>query len=153
MTDKVKGLLVDDVEENLRALEAALATMTHDMRTPLSVVHTTTSMLLNPKYQLSPEQVREQLERIRRNAELMNRMMGDLADMTTLRSGKLSINVKPVVVNEVLGEAVTAFEKPASENGQVLRYDGSTAALRADADRARLLQLFQNLLGNALKAS
>src|SRR5678810_994172 len=44
----------------VRAREDVLAIVSHDMRTPLSVVHTTASMLLNPKYKLTPEQVREQ---------------------------------------------------------------------------------------------
>lgn len=55
-----------------------LTKVAHDLRTPLSVVRTTTSLLLNPKYQLTPEQVREQLERIQRNADLMNRMLSEL---------------------------------------------------------------------------
>jgi signal transduction histidine kinase len=121
------------------------------MRTPLAVVHTTTSMLLNPKYNLTPEQIREQHERIRRNVDLMNRMIGDLMDMVNLRAGKLSINPKPLVVNDALREAVTAHEGPAREKGLALTYDSGTDVMRAEADRARLMQLFQNLIGNAVK--
>lgn len=135
----------------VRAREDVLAIVSHDMRTPLSVVHTTASMLLNPKYQLSPQQVREQHERIKRNVELMNRMIGDLMDMANLRSGTLSIDPKPMVINDVLREAVTAHEAPARDKGLTLSYDAGTDVMRADADRARLMQLFQNLLGNAVK--
>ena len=71
-----------DLARALRAREDVLAIVSHDMRTPLAVVHTTTSMLLNPKYKLGPEQIREQHERIRRNVDLMNRMIGDL--LTTI---------------------------------------------------------------------
>jgi signal transduction histidine kinase len=135
----------------VQAREDVLAIVSHDMRTPLAVVHTTTSMLLNPKYNLSPAQVREQHERIRRNVDLMNRMIGDLMDMVHLRSGTLSINPKPTVVNEVLREAVTALEAPARDKGLQMSYDAGTDVMRAEADRARLMQLFQNLLGNAVK--
>ena len=79
----------------LRAREDVLAIVSHDLRTPLSVIHTTASMLLNPKYQFTPQQVREQHERIRRNVELMNRMIGDLIDLANLRAGKLSIDLGP----------------------------------------------------------
>ncbi len=139
------------LKQAVQAREDVLAIVSHDMRTPLSVVHTTTSMLLNPKYKLTPEQVREQHERIRRNVDLMNRMIGDLMDMVHLRSGKLSINPKPIVVNDVLREAVTAHESPVRDKGLELKYDGGTDVMNADADRARLMQLFQNLLGNAVK--
>lgn len=135
----------------VRAREDVLAIVSHDMRTPLSVVHTTASMLLNPKYQFTPQQIREQHERIKRNVELMNRMIGDLMDMANLRAGKLSIDPRPIVINDVLREAVTAHESPARDKGLTLHYDAGTDVMPADADRARLMQLFQNLLGNAVK--
>ena len=141
----------EELRQAVQAREDVLAIVSHDMRTPLSVVHTTTSMLLNPKYKLTPEQVREQHERIRRNVDLMNRMIGDLMDMVHLRSGKLSINPKPIIVNDVLREAVAAHEQPAREKGLELNYDAGTDVMTGAADRARLMQLFQNLLGNAVK--
>jgi K+-sensing histidine kinase KdpD len=70
------GTVMDEKPKNL---EAALAKMAHDLRTPLAVVHTTTNMLLNPKYQFNEAQVREQHERIQRNVEVMNRLIGELS--------------------------------------------------------------------------
>ena len=135
----------------VRAREDVLAIVSHDLRTPLSVVHTTASMLLNPKYQLTPQQIREQHERIKRNVELMNRMIGDLMDMASLRAGTLSIDAKPTVINDVLREAVTVHEAPAREKGLTLIYENNSDTMNAEADRARLMQLFQNLIGNAVK--
>jgi signal transduction histidine kinase len=135
----------------LRAREDVLAIVSHDMRTPLAVVHTTASMLLNPKYQLSPPQIREQHERIRRNVDLMNRMIGDLLDMASLRAGQLSIEPQPVIINEVLRDAVTAHELAARDKGISLGYDAGNDVMHAQADRARLMQLFQNLIGNSVK--
>ena|SRR5688572_17878260 len=135
----------------LRAREDVLAIVSHDLRTPLSVVSNTASMLLNPKYQLTPQQVREQHERIKRNVELMNRMIGDLLDMANLREGKLTIDPKPMVINDVLRDTVTAHEAAALEKGLTLNYEAGTDVMRTEADRARLTQLFQNLIGNAIK--
>ncbi len=137
--------------QEVRSREDVLAIVSHDLRTPLAVIHTTTSMLLNPKYNLTPEQVREQHLRIRRNVEQMNRMIGDLMDIVNLRSGQLSINPSNVVVNEILREVVAVHEAPAREKGLELDYDPGTDVMRAEADRARLMQLFQNLVGNAVK--
>ena len=58
-----------------------MSKMAHDLRTPLAVVHTTTNMLLNPKYKFSDEQVREQHERIQRNVEVMDRLIGQLSEL------------------------------------------------------------------------
>lgn len=69
------------MDDPSNGLEAVLAKMAHDLRTPLAVVHTTTNMLLNPKYQFTESQVREQHERIQRNVEVLNRLVDDLAGL------------------------------------------------------------------------
>jgi K+-sensing histidine kinase KdpD len=69
---------MDDKSKNL---DAVLAKMAHDLRTPLAVVQTTTNMLLNPKYQFTAVQVREQHERIQRNVEVLNRLISELSDL------------------------------------------------------------------------
>jgi K+-sensing histidine kinase KdpD len=75
------------MDDKTKNLEAALAKMAHDLRTPLAVVQTTTNMLLNPKYQFSEIQVREQHERIQRNVEVMNRLIGELSELAKAASG------------------------------------------------------------------
>ena len=75
------------MDNNSNDLRDVLSKMAHDLRTPLAVVHTTTNMLLNPKYKLSDEQVREQHERIQRNVEVMNRLIGQLSELARLESG------------------------------------------------------------------
>jgi K+-sensing histidine kinase KdpD len=69
------------MDENSKDLRDVLSKMAHDLRTPLAVVHTTTNMLLNPKYKFSDQQVREQHERIQRNVEVLNRLVGELSDL------------------------------------------------------------------------
>jgi K+-sensing histidine kinase KdpD len=83
---------MDDKSKNL---EAVLTKMAHDLRTPLAVVHTTTNMLLNPKYKFTEVQVREQHERIQRNVELMNRLIGELAEFARTPSGPSSGDSTP----------------------------------------------------------
>ena len=73
------------MNDNLKDLQPVLAKMAHDLRTPLAVVHTTTNMLLNPKYQFNETQVREHHERIHRNVEILNRLIGELSELA--RSG------------------------------------------------------------------
>ena len=69
------------MDENSKDLRDVVSKMAHDLRTPLAVVHTTTNMLLNPKYKFSEEQVREQHERIQRNVEVMDRLIGQLSEL------------------------------------------------------------------------
>ena len=70
------------MDDKLKSLDAGIVKkMAHDLRTPLAVVHTTTNMLLNPKYKFTDAQVREQHERIQRNVEVMNRLIGELSQL------------------------------------------------------------------------
>ena len=76
------------MDEKLKGLEAVLAKMAHDLRTPLAVVHTTTNMLLNPKYKFSEDQVREQHQRIQRNVEVMDRLITQLSELARPAAGQ-----------------------------------------------------------------
>ena len=69
------------MDDKPQGLDAVLAKMAHDLRTPLAVVHTTTNMLLNPKYKFSEEQVREQHQRIQRNVEILDRLVSQLSEL------------------------------------------------------------------------
>jgi len=83
------------MDEKPKGLEAVLAKMAHDLRTPLAVVHTTTNMLLNPKYKFSEDQVREQHQRIQRNVEVMDRLITELSELARPESAQASGGSSP----------------------------------------------------------
>jgi K+-sensing histidine kinase KdpD len=87
------------MDEKLKGLEARLAKMAHDLRTPLAVVHTTTNMLLNPKYKFSEDQVREQHQRIQRNVEVMDRLITQLSDLAQPASGQATGDSAPARID------------------------------------------------------
>ncbi len=135
----------------VRIREDVLAMVTHDLRTPLAVIHASTTVFLDARYKPTPDQAREQHQRILRNVDLMNRMIGDLMDMVNLRSGRLSIKRRPESVQALMHESVLAHEAPAREKGLQLEYAAVGNDIQVDCDRARLVQVFSNLLGNAVK--
>ncbi|HEY4212979.1 MAG TPA: hybrid sensor histidine kinase/response regulator [Steroidobacteraceae bacterium] len=135
----------------VRIREDVLAMVTHDLRTPLAVIHASTTVFLNPRYQPTPEQAREQHQRVLRNVDLMNRMIGDLTDMVNLRSGRLSIQRRPEPMHPLIRESVAAHERGARDKGLSLDYVPAATDIQLNCDRARLVQVFSNLLGNAVK--
>jgi signal transduction histidine kinase len=126
-----------------------LGKLSHNLRTPLSVLHTTTSMLLNPKYQFTPEQQREQLERLRRNIELLNRMAGQLSDIVNLQ-GRPNSDPQPLDVNDALRETLAGLDATARDKGIALSSESGADGARVCADRLQLSQLLRHLLGGAL---
>ena len=87
------------MDEKTKGLEAVLAKMAHDLRTPLAVVHTTTNMLLNPKYKFTEDQVREQHLRIQRNVEVMDRLITELSEFARLASGQITGDSQPTRID------------------------------------------------------
>jgi signal transduction histidine kinase len=139
------------LEQSVRIRDDVLAIVSHDLRTPLGVIHASTSVFLDPRYQPTPTQAREQYLRILRNVDLMNRMIGDLLDMVNLRSGRLSMQWQTEPVRALVQESVAAYEKPAQEKGVRLELHPLAEEIQINCDRARLVQVFSNLLGNAVK--
>lgn len=136
-------------EEAERASEAKsqfLATLSHEMRTPLTPVLLHVS-LLEGRTDL-PDDVREDLASIRRNVELESMLISDLLDLTRIERGMLQLELRDIDVHQVLKAAVATCE----------REGGASIVMKLQAERhvvcgdsTRLQQIFWNLISNALK--
>ena len=141
----------DDAERAARARDEVLAIVSHDLRSPLNLVLTSSSFLLDVEA-LEP-QVRDQLELVRRAARRMNRLIGDLLDVSRVEAGLLAMERRPERVEPLVREACRLHEHPARAKGIEVRCDLGDDLPSVRADRDRVLQVFGNLLGNALKFS
>jgi PAS domain S-box-containing protein len=129
-----------------------LATLSHELRTPLTPV--LMSLADRAGDPALPAEVREDLAMIRRNVELEARLIDDLLDLTRVSRGKIELHTEVVDVHAVLKEALevcTANDTVRREIVVALEPDAEEH--HAHADRARLQQVFWNLINNALKFS
>ena len=125
--------------------------MTHDLRTPLASVIASVTSLLDADAELDPEDRRDLLETIRDEAERLDRLVGNLLDLTRLRAGALTPSKRPTAIDEVI-EGVLA--RLASVLGRhelniVLREDLPEVPI----DVVQIDQALTNLLENAAKYS
>src|SRR3712207_1604230 len=98
-----------------------------------------------------------------RNSQSLARLINDLLDMSAIISGKMRIERAPVPLAQVLAEAVEAARAEAARRGTGVRVELSLGGGADDGDegpppavsgdRTRLLQIFSNLLNNAVKFS
>src|SRR5512142_2415107 len=99
--------------EVLRATEklqtALLNSISHDLRTPLASITGVLSSLRMEDSFLDPEIRRELVETALGEAERLNRLVGNLLDMTRLESGTLRIALQPCDVQDVVGAALNAL--------------------------------------------
>jgi len=143
--------LVGEAQEALRAREDLLAIVSHDLRNPLGVVLASTALLL--KSNLPPdkqERARRQVEAIQRAGNRMNRLIRDLLDFASIQAGRLSVSKHPQEVAAMVDEVLEVTEPLAAAKAHKLVSDVAAGlAIRCDHDR--VIQLFSNLVGNAVK--
>ncbi|HEU4749147.1 MAG TPA: ATP-binding protein [Gemmatimonadaceae bacterium] len=141
--------LYDDAQRVIDAREEILRIVAHDLRNPLNTISMATSALLDmpgaDAGQKSPLRI------IRRSGERMNHLIQDLLSVTTIEAGRLSIAPRRLHVNELLHEAQEALEPIAREKSLTLSVDAAADLPPVRADSWRMLQVFSNLVGNAVK--
>jgi signal transduction histidine kinase len=132
-----------------RAREDVLGVVAHDLRNPLNLVSMTTQLLLEPD--LTPERRKSTVAINARAVARMNRLIGDLLDVVRMEAGHLSLDLGPCDVTRVLVETMEAFQPRAGEQGITLVLSPEPPNAIVQADEERVLQLIDNLVGNALK--
>ena len=138
-------------EQAVRARDAVLAIVSHDLRNPIHTI----SMAAAWELEVLPEgdtQHRKQWHIVRRSAERANRLIQDLLDVARIEAGQLSVEAAPSAAADLVAEAVELHASVAGDKGVELVQLATAADLPAVlADRERTLQVFGNLLGNAIK--
>jgi two-component system, sensor histidine kinase and response regulator len=135
----------------VRVRDDVLAVVSHDLRDPLNVVAMAGSILEQLGNARQDRQTLEIAGMLQRSVDRMQRMISDLLDMATLRSGRLSISPQHCDVDGLLREAVAAQEPAAVARSMQLSAGTAPGTSAVFCDRQRMLQVFSNLVGNAIK--
>jgi signal transduction histidine kinase/ActR/RegA family two-component response regulator len=126
-----------------------LATLSHELRTPLTAI-LGWAHLLN-RDNASEQDFRKGLEVIERNARAQTRLIEDLLDMSRITSGKMRLNVQPVLPSTFIEAAVETVRPAAEAKGVRLECVLDPRAGPMNGDPDRLQQVMWNLLSNAIK--
>ncbi|MFB9244659.1 HAMP domain-containing histidine kinase [Massilia antarctica] len=135
-----------------RARDLFLATVSHEMRTPLSALSMRIEVLLKTVPDL-PSKVEAGLTAMRVHIGQEAAMIDDLIDAARTLTGQMSITRTPVVLGQVLRDALSTVEGNASEKHIVLAVTPPDHGdqVHLEADGRRLQQVLWNLLFNAIK--
>ncbi|MBD0321065.1 MAG: GAF domain-containing sensor histidine kinase, partial [Gemmatimonadetes bacterium] len=140
-----------EAERAVRARDEMISIVSHDLRNPLHTVGMSSSFLLDVLPGGGDEMVRKQLAIIKRSIDSMNRMIEDLLEITRIETGRLAVECSPVEVPGLLEEVTTMMAPLARQAGLRLECHAARPLPTLYADRDRLVQVFSNLLGNAIK--
>ncbi|MFL5542442.1 MAG: ATP-binding protein [Longimicrobiaceae bacterium] len=135
-----------------RTREEVLAVVSHDLRNPLNAVLLAAVILDEyTEPERWTERERLQLRTIRHSAEQMTTLIHDLVEVVALEAGTRVLHLERVDAGALLRSAAEMYAGLAGEKGVSLRVDAPAEVPEVRADRARLLQVLSNLIGNALK--
>jgi len=147
--------------ENARSYEAeqratrlrddVLAIVAHDVRSPLNAIQLAAGLLERQLVDLGLPAGSRSIQTILRSTERANRLIQDLLDTTRLEAGALSVSRARLSPSRVVADAFEGHLLAASSGGIELTLDLEGELPDLWVDRDRLLQVFENLLGNALK--
>jgi PAS domain S-box-containing protein len=126
-----------------------VASVSHELRTPLTSISGYLDLMLEEPDDLSPAQ-EQYLSVVRRNAERLLRLVGDLLFVAQVDAGRISLEMSPVNLSTLIHDSVEAVRPVAEEKHIKLLTDVEAIEL-AEADAMRLGQVLDNLFSNAVK--
>ena len=146
-------IALHDISE-LKRLETVrrdfVANASHELRTPLTSIKGYTEVLMAED---DPEVRSPCLEVIFKNANHMIKIVNDLLQLAKVEDYNTIMDIRPVKVDEVLIEAWKACAPAAEQRSVSLQNDLPPDVPRVQADFDQLVQVFRNLLENAVKYS
>lgn len=137
----------EEAEETSRVKMAILTNITHEVRTPLTVILGFTSMLR--------EGVREEYQRfvdlVERSGRRLMRMLDTMLDLAQLEAGTLDVECRAFDVGETMYQEAESFREAAEEKGLTFRIHTPQRGFYACTDQRIFTRVLGNLLDNALK--
>ncbi|MDP2956458.1 MAG: HAMP domain-containing sensor histidine kinase, partial [Longimicrobiales bacterium] len=136
--------------DQLELKDQLLSNVSHELRTPLTAAQQFVAIMLDGIAGPMTDRQTEYLDTVQRNLKQLGRMIGDLLDTARSGSGKLSIEISRVRIDELVAELVRTARPPAAEHGVELVLEAAAPVPEVLSDAGRVRQVVTNLLDNAL---
>jgi signal transduction histidine kinase/ActR/RegA family two-component response regulator len=138
----------EGLERGVRSRDEILGIVAHDLRNPLNVISAAASSL---HHRTTDAVSRRPLERIMRAAQRAEHLIRDLLDLSAIEGGHFSIEKRSIDTANVILSALDSQQGLAATSCVILASDLSPALPWVEADEERVLEVLENLVGNAVK--
>jgi hypothetical protein len=138
----------DDAERQSRLKDEFLATLSHELRTPMNIILGWLDTLAKGT---PVRDTRSTVAVIQRNAQIQAKLIEDLLDMNRLMAGNLQVTLVPVEVSATLRTTIQGLQPVADAKNIQVNAASDAASVSVLADERRLQQILWNLLHNAIK--
>lgn len=126
-----------------------LSMVSHELKTPLTAMKTSSEFMLEEK--CDQDTRRQLLALINRNIDRQARMVDDLLDISRIESNRIKFDMESVDLHEALEHSLENIRKLSDDKGIEIETDMPEQVPKVHADKDKLIQVFVNLLNNAVK--
>jgi len=127
-----------------------LSSMSHELRSPLNAILGFAQLIDSDPLRPTPRQ-KESLDQILQSGWYLLELINEILDLAQIESGKLSLSLEPVLLEEVLRDCQAMIEPQARTSGICIGFSHPDSPLFVKAERTRVKQIIVNLLSNAIK--
>ena len=142
---------VTQVHEQLELKRSVIATVSHQLKTPLTSLRMSIYLLLEERVGNLNQQQSDLLFAARDESERLVHILDDLLDLNRIESGKAHLNIHPVAPALIGSESIEPFFRYARDHGVTLVNTIQERLPEVMADPERIHHVFANLLSNALR--
>jgi len=135
------------LKELFKVKEKFLSNMSHELRTPLTAIMGYAELMLDEN--ISPEQ-KQKLGVIHRNSQRLSRLIQGLLTTAVIESKNLVLNIQTLPLYEMI-QQISEDMKVVTEIKNILVKIDIPEQLKVEGDREKLIQVFSNILDNAVK--
>ncbi len=139
------------VEEANKLKSEFLSNMSHELRTPLNSILALSRVLQIQSGAKLSEEENEYVRIINRNGEKLLMLINDILDLSKIEAGKIDLKPKKISIRSILRSIIENLEQVAENKGIAIRFDYAEDLTDPVSDEMRVYQIFQNIIGNAVK--
>lgn len=144
---------VSDRAEVERIKDEFIATVSHELRSPLTSIKGALGLILSGAIEDLSERSRSLLEIAHRNADRLVLIVNDILDLEKIAAGMMTFDKQVADLDALVAEAIAANSSGAARFDVEIVADKTEAHAFAAFDHARMMQVMTNLLSNAMKFS
>ncbi|MDH3314868.1 MAG: HAMP domain-containing histidine kinase [Gammaproteobacteria bacterium] len=142
---------LDELEEQDNLRRELVANVSHDLRTPLAILHGYLETLKLKATELDDEKRNEYLDAALRNSEQLGRLIGELFELAKLDAHQMAPTFEPFHPAELVQDVLQKFQLEADEKGVALHMGTADNNPFVYADIALIERVLENLITNALQ--
>jgi signal transduction histidine kinase len=138
-------------EEQTQRKSVFLASISHELRTPMNAIKGFTNLVLRREKELS-DRNRENLEKVTQASDHLLAMINDILDLSKIEAGRMDVNPEPFNAKALVATCCATVSPLLEEKPDVqLEYDVADGLEQVNTDQGRIRQMLINLLSNAIK--